>query len=263
VNFKALKEEDDPFDVDCQLAELVDILIPKGHSQSTSPPPASTAAAIRDLFKHCVPEQYPIDQSEKFLQPADMVPTLLPFQRRAVGWMLWREGSPLLNRSTNALANCPAVPLFYEKRVNDCGDDVFINVLSGRVFASVRSIHDLSNLETMKGGILADEMGLGKTLEVLALILLNRAPESYSSVRKVARLEDKEDEEKNDAGSKTGNSSANSLKCPLCLFSTNAHNPIGTLIVQCGGCQVFFHGQCAEVGPKKATGFMCQRCLGM
>lgn len=89
---------------------------------------------------------------------------LFPFQKRAVKWMLGREGEQSTPRT---------VPEFYE-RVRDVeGNTCFVNRLEGIVSREPVKLGDIS------GGGLFDEMGLGKTVELIALITLNgRCPKA-------------------------------------------------------------------------------------
>ncbi|EDP49222.1 SNF2 family helicase/ATPase, putative [Aspergillus fumigatus A1163] len=102
---------------------------------------------------------------------------LYPFQRRAVRWLLEREGVklqenghvlPLEDKSTSEL------PTSFEKRTDAEGKTYYVSPL----FVTVTS--DLSNwyapADYLKGGILAEEMGLGKTVEMISLMCLHRRP---------------------------------------------------------------------------------------
>lgn len=110
---------------------------------------------------------------EEALQPEDLVPTLLPFQRRSVGWMLAREGKTvdpsgeLVAKSSSSSAQ---TPLFWkEVRCESASDAWYVDRLRGEIMSKMPDEGDA------KGGILAEEPGLGKTLECIALILLNPA----------------------------------------------------------------------------------------
>ncbi|KAJ3414351.1 hypothetical protein HDV05_006719, partial [Chytridiales sp. JEL 0842] len=258
-----------------ELLALLDLLIPRsGDSSIESGLLAKEVEAIRDLFKRCIPAKYPVAESASFLQPQDLLPTLLPYQRRAVGWMLSREQSPLVplsatetasSASSSSNASAP-LPLYYEKRVNDCGDDVYLNVLSGHIAKSPAETVKVHNAEEIKGGILADEMGLGKTVEVLALVLLHPAPsEIDGNSKKLPRMND--DEDISDAirsGSKPESPrQGETNKCPTCLYHTDDENPVDDFIVACDGCSLWYHASCAGMTPSLAekVAFYCQRCL--
>lgn len=95
------------------------------------------------------------------VDPAGLECELLPFQRRAVAWMLQRERGEAPPIVTSAWQ---AVP----------GTDgrVWVDRMLTRVCASRDPPVDI--FTPVRGGILAEEMGLGKTVEIIALILARR-----------------------------------------------------------------------------------------
>ncbi|KAL4070161.1 SNF2 family N-terminal domain-containing protein [Scleroderma yunnanense] len=112
---------------------------------------------------------------DESLQPDALNPTLLPFQRRTVSWMLDREGMQIGADGTVVLREPPFIadaplPLFWERIMLD-GQELFFNRLTAVITAT------LPEPSTTLGGILAEEPGLGKTIECIALMLLNPAPE--------------------------------------------------------------------------------------
>ncbi|KAI3399282.1 hypothetical protein diail_7236 [Diaporthe ilicicola] len=108
--------------------------------------------------------------------------TLYPFQRRAVQWMLQREGmqwcrGPDGNESVVkdiGFQHFEAPSAFAEMRDAD-GRVCHISKLLGRVTNDPAPFENLE--QNFRGGILSEEMGLGKTVEILALCLLNRRPD--------------------------------------------------------------------------------------
>ncbi|KAK8067193.1 rad8 and Rdh54p [Apiospora hydei] len=101
---------------------------------------------------------------------------LYPFQRRALQWLLHREGvvwngtylEPSQDHATSDL------PLSFDKLTDSTGRSYFSSTLYQVV---TRDIAPFRQLETApKGGILSEEMGLGKTVETIALILMHRRP---------------------------------------------------------------------------------------
>ncbi|KAB7507863.1 E3 ubiquitin-protein ligase SHPRH, partial [Armadillidium nasatum] len=97
-----------------------------------------------------------------------LIPTLRPYQKQAVQWMLFQE-QPKVQEELKSLH-----PLYVEIRSLD-------NVLLyynrfGRYFVSEKPFEVLP----CPGGILADEMGLGKTVEVLSCVMCHPRP-NYSS----------------------------------------------------------------------------------
>ena len=99
---------------------------------------------------------------------------LFPFQKRAVAWMLGREGVILDNDGRLMDNNCRKVDLPSRFPVESCAYEVptsSSDVLGTASMTHTALLHD--NYKSMKGGILAEEMGLGKTVEVLALICVH------------------------------------------------------------------------------------------
>uniref|UniRef100_K3WTK8 Helicase ATP-binding domain-containing protein n=1 Tax=Globisporangium ultimum (strain ATCC 200006 / CBS 805.95 / DAOM BR144) TaxID=431595 RepID=K3WTK8_GLOUD len=107
---------------------------------------------------------------------ANLLPTLRPYQKAAVSWMLSRE-KRMATHSTNKLKT------FAEFARQEFGEDtvaydpfcgLFHDANSHKEDDLVQSAH--LDLSCVRGGILADEMGLGKTVEVITLVLCNPWP---------------------------------------------------------------------------------------
>ena len=101
--------------------------------------------------------------TDESLQPDALIPTLLPFQRRTVAWMLAREGKHVGPDGTVVLRDLPSedapLPLFWERIVLD-GQELFFNQLTS-VLTVVRP-----EPNTSLGGILAEEPGTSKSLHL-------------------------------------------------------------------------------------------------
>ncbi|KAG6335414.1 hypothetical protein ID866_3675 [Astraeus odoratus] len=115
-------------------------------------------------------------------QPDSLYPTLLPFQKRTVSWLLNREGMQMtqdgtvVSRSQFPTENAPLPPFWV--KVNIGRHEFFFNRLTGTVSPGS------PEMNTALGGILAEEPGLGKTIECIALMLLNPAPDRNPSTKR-------------------------------------------------------------------------------
>ncbi|SNX82855.1 related to IRC20 - putative helicase [Melanopsichium pennsylvanicum] len=113
------------------------------------------------------------------IQPADLSPTLLPFQKRSTAFVLGREGMALdilgnVVKSDRIMGHDGFSDLgLWWKQV---GPGLYYNWIEARFVRDPK----LTMLSDLKGAILAEEMGLGKTVEAVALMLLNPDPEASS-----------------------------------------------------------------------------------
>lgn len=110
------------------------------------------------------------------IQPSTLNCELMPFQQRAVQWMLRREGVDL---DPNAGALMPYdprneldVPLTFFKNTDKAGQTVYVSHILGVITKSRAAAREC--LQQLRGGILAEEMGLGKTVELIALLSLHK-----------------------------------------------------------------------------------------
>ncbi|KAI1468455.1 SNF2 family N-terminal domain-containing protein [Daldinia caldariorum] len=125
-----------------------------------------------------VPEQVPTD-----LLPSSvpkLTATLFPFQRRALQWLLNREGVTWSNHCSNGEpgleplppASTDDLPLSFIKAKDADGGLVYISNLYHIITRDVSAFR--KSERALKGGILAEEMGLGKTVEIIALICMHK-----------------------------------------------------------------------------------------
>ncbi|KAG0036681.1 hypothetical protein BGZ82_003869 [Podila clonocystis] len=142
------------------------------------PPPTNndqqlTDNAIKDLYTYLKPAAN--KEPAESLQPKDLNPKLLPFQKRTVTWMLERECG-IVTEYGDVVYKAPTLeeklPLTWETATTDAGLELYINRLFGAICLTDTNV--VAAQVEPRGGILAEEMGLGKTVEMLALILLNR-----------------------------------------------------------------------------------------
>ena len=99
--------------------------------------------------------------------------TLFPFQRRAVRWLLEREGMCIdsTGKVTSA-QNSRKLPIGFSEYTDALERPCIVNQALGLVSSDIDEV--LTYFQSIKGGILCEEMGLGKTVELLALICLHR-----------------------------------------------------------------------------------------
>lgn len=99
--------------------------------------------------------------------------SLYPFQKRAVDWLLRREGVAF-SSSSNLEAFAQVAPSTLFQPIHDAtGELCYISQLRGLVVRNLPEAKD-DTLQTLRGGILSEEMGLGKTVELVALMMLHK-----------------------------------------------------------------------------------------
>lgn len=109
-----------------------------------------------------------------------LVTKLYPFQRRAVRWMLKREGIQWSqdgggNSITETVTHDHFdAPSGFVKTKDIDGKSCFISPLLGKVTRHIEFFNEVE--QNFRGGILSEEMGLGKTVELLALLSLHPSP---------------------------------------------------------------------------------------
>jgi E3 ubiquitin-protein ligase SHPRH len=124
------------------------------------------------------------DESAASLPTPELESGLYPFQKRAVQWLLRREGVEWSAESRkiqqSSKSGTADLPISFIKAVDARGRQCFISHLFGIVTLDIGPFQDMDR--NLLGGILAEEMGLGKTLEIISLVTLHKRPSQPPTV---------------------------------------------------------------------------------
>ncbi|KAG5643859.1 hypothetical protein DXG03_009543 [Asterophora parasitica] len=194
-----LPQKDTPLPFQLHVETSVSLCVPQIHAPFPRPDPKMKSSEVEDaqrrLLEHLYPSEavtpasfdgstnipffysvlqpappLPSVHIQEALQPIDLVPTLLPFQRRSVSWLLAREGKTVTPAGDVVPINTAEEFSFWD-RIEEGNMTWYLNRLSG-MLADSPPEYEVPTL----GGILAEEPGLGKTLESIALIFMNPSP---------------------------------------------------------------------------------------
>ncbi|KAI0502986.1 SNF2 family N-terminal domain-containing protein [Xylaria bambusicola] len=154
---------------------ILDVLRIPGPSQSVVD--QSTAISPRSFYQAAfMPTRGEFNDLQSVVIP-DLKAELYPFQRRAVQWLLMREGIMYDGMGSDGVLQLTEYPRppkstlpFSFHCCNDVnGQQYYVSDLYHLATRDVAPFQDAEN--NLRGGILAEEMGLGKTVEIISLIL--------------------------------------------------------------------------------------------
>ena len=118
------------------------------------------------------------DEVAASVKTPELDSTLFPFQRRAVQWLLRKEGVEWSGSSVQEVPSTApeGLPNSFIKTKDASGRSCYVSHLFGLVTLDVAPFTAVDRI--LKGGILAEEMGLGKTIEMISLMTLHKRPSS-------------------------------------------------------------------------------------
>jgi E3 ubiquitin-protein ligase SHPRH len=112
------------------------------------------------------------------LRVDELESSLYPFQKRAVQWLLRKEGVEWSATHDRVIEWSPTqnstLPVSFIQTTDARGRVCYVSHLFGLVTLDPTPFR--APEQSLKGGILAEEMGLGKTVEMISLIALNKRP---------------------------------------------------------------------------------------
>ena len=148
------------------------------------PSKISDAWSPRDFYDNvCVPDKVGTPTEDASLDPlnGDLKCQLYPFQKRAVKWLLHREGPDTAGRQAmnqKQQDTQQKLPQGFIRTTDVDGKEWMVSRCLSIATKNERLVQGYAS--QIKGGILSEEMGLGKTVEMIALICLRRRSQSMS-----------------------------------------------------------------------------------
>lgn len=120
------------------------------------------------------------DTDANALQVDRLTCQLYPFQKRAIQWLLRREGMSFERghlRPCDTASSNPDLPHGFFQTTDAKGRACFVSHWLGIVTTDESLLKSVES--RIHGGILAEEMGLGKTVEMIGLICLHQRPQNH------------------------------------------------------------------------------------
>ncbi|KAH9134351.1 hypothetical protein AeRB84_019804 [Aphanomyces euteiches] len=182
------------------------------------------------LYKFIAPTPYS-DAGNAYVPSPNLLPSLRPYQKAAVAWMLQREG--LIENGAQPDQSITSICARHTSGVT-------YNPFSAQFYLDDPPLTD--DIDNIRGGILADEMGLGKTVQVLACLLSHPSPPMINNPTLF------------DDVTIARNKSVRSCVCN-CLDEEDQG------WVECTGCQVWQHQLCSGYNSSTSEEFYCERCI--
>ncbi|KAJ7460553.1 SNF2 family N-terminal domain-containing protein [Mycena latifolia] len=140
---------------------------------------SETVTNISFFYSILSPAPHPESPTaDRAMQPTALLPTLLPFQRRSVAWLLAREGKMVTPNGEVVDKPADSGEFSFWERIEEGNQVFYVNRLTGCVAPTA------PDEPPALGAILAEEPGLGKTLEIISLLLLNPAPHRHPGIKR-------------------------------------------------------------------------------
>jgi len=137
------------------------------------PPSTYDAWSPRDFYENvCVPSKAGNLAEDSSLDPLleGLTCRLYPFQKRAVKWLLQREGQEIAGKAVARTRD--KLPHGFIRTADADGAEWMVSRCLNIATKDEEVVQDYAS--QIKGGILSEEMGLGKTVEMIALMCLHR-----------------------------------------------------------------------------------------
>jgi len=137
------------------------------------PPSTYDAWSPREFYENvCVPSKAGNLAEDDSLDPLlkGLTCQLYPFQKRAVKWLLQREGQDIAGKVLASTRN--KLPHGFIRTADADGAEWLVSRCLNIATKDEEVVQNYAS--QIKGGILSEEMGLGKTVEMIALMCLHR-----------------------------------------------------------------------------------------